>query len=157
MAMGKPGTPWQPMRPARRVPQEFPPHIQKLMKDSEDERDFRGMWINDRYVVTVFERKWMNDGVITELSIRRQDREYPRDWHHFQRIKNEICGPEREACELFPRESRLVDGANQFHLYVLPEGLEFPFGYSGPRTVLNGDEEILRGVGGKQRPLGEMS
>jgi len=140
------------MRKAVRVAKDFPPHIRDIMRDSEDERDFCGMWMNDRYVVTVFER-----GVLTELSIRRQDREYPRDWRHFQRIKNEICGPEREACELFPAESRLVDGANQFHLWVLPAGMQFPFGYHGHRAVLNGDEEWLRDVGGKQRPLEEMS
>jgi hypothetical protein len=106
-------------------------------------------WQNDRYLVLVFER----ENGVTELSIRRQDRDYPRDWRHFQRIKNEILGPEREACELFPAESRLVDGANQFHLWALPEGERFPFGYNDGRSVVDANDPRTAGIGGRQRPL----
>lgn len=112
------------------------------------------VWINDRYTVIVYDHP---NGII-QLSIRRNDREYPRDWRHFQRIKNDICGPEREACELYPRESRLVDGANQFHLWVLPEGIDFPFGYNERRQVADPEYWIGKGlIGGRQRPIGEMS
>lgn len=66
---------------------------------------------------------------ITHLSIKRLDRAPIRNWRHFQQIKNEICGPEREALEIYPRESRLTDSANQYHLFVMPEGMDIPFGY----------------------------
>jgi hypothetical protein len=40
------------------------------------------------------------------------------DWRDLQRIKNELVGPECEAVELYPAESRLVDTANQYHLWA---------------------------------------
>jgi hypothetical protein len=75
------------------------------------------------------------------LSIRRRERaRLPRDWRDLQRIKAEIVGPEHEAVEIFPAESRLVDSADQFHLWVIPRPLYrddegrmmncFPFGWS---------------------------
>jgi|GEM_PF-1998320 len=67
------------------------------------------------------------------LSIKRKDRE-PIDeqrWRILQRIKNELVGPENEAVELYPAESRLVDTANQYHLFVLKDSeLRFPFGFN---------------------------
>lgn len=64
------------------------------------------------------------------LSVKRLDKKAIRDWRDLQRIKNEICGPECEAVELFPAESRLHDTANQFHLFVvLDESYRFPFGF----------------------------
>ena len=60
-------------------------------------------------------------GKIIHLSIRRHDRKAIHDWRHFQRIKNELCGLEMEAVELYPAHSRLVDAANQYHLWVLAE------------------------------------
>jgi hypothetical protein len=63
------------------------------------------------------------------LCIRRRDSSPVHDWRHLQQIKNDLCGPECEAVELYPRESRLVDTANQYHLWVLPKGIELPFGY----------------------------
>lgn len=50
-----------------------------------------------------------------------------RDWRDFQRIKNELLGDEYEACELYPAEDRLVDGANQYHLWAING--QFPFGF----------------------------
>ena len=38
-----------------------------------------------------------------------------------QYIKNELVGEENEGFELYPRESRLVDTANQFHIWVFQE------------------------------------
>lgn len=71
---------------------------------------------------------------LLHLSIHRNDRAAVRDWRHLQAIKNEIAGPEREACELYPAESRLMDEANEYHLWVLPEGERFPFG-TAERTI----------------------
>lgn len=74
---------------------------------------------------TVFRRK-RSDGTI-HLSIRRNDRQPCRDWRDFQHIKNELCGPEWEGLELYPAQSRLVDAANQYHLWCTPERLPFGF------------------------------
>lgn len=68
--------------------------------------------------------------VLIWLSIKRRDKEPIHDWRDLQRIKNEIIGTEHEAVELYPAESRLVDTANQYHLWVLAEKeLKFPFGW----------------------------
>ena len=64
------------------------------------------------------------------LTFKRNDRAAVRDWRHFQAIKNEVAGPEREAMELFPPESMLVDTANEYHLWVLPEGMGVPLGFA---------------------------
>ena len=52
------------------------------------------------------------------LNIRRHDGGMFKDWRHFQQIKNEIAGEEREAVELYPAESRKVDTTNKWHLWV---------------------------------------
>lgn len=69
-------------------------------------------------------------GEITWLSIKRIDRLPIHDWRDLQRIKNLLCGPEREGIEIYPRESRMVDTSNQYSLWVMPEGFTFPFGYA---------------------------
>jgi len=102
-------------------------------------------WLNELYVVI---KKSIGKGGI-HLSIRRQDRAACRDWRHFQKIKNQLAGPEREALELYPAESRLVDGANQFHIWVLPEGVQVPVGWKCRYVSEEG------GMGAVQRPLEE--
>jgi hypothetical protein len=97
-------------------------------------------WVNSRYQVFVYRRTF--EGMpfpVVHLSIKTQDREPIRDWRDLQRIKNELCGTESEAAELFPAEDRLSDMANQFHLWVLPPGAFFPFGFEDGRMV-SGDE-----------------
>ena len=68
-------------------------------------------------------------GEVTWLCIVARDRSPTHDWRDMQRIKNELCGSDREACELYPAESRHVDTCNQYHLFVMPAGMRFPFGY----------------------------
>lgn len=66
-----------------------------------------------------------------QLTISRHDGGNCKVWRHLQTIKNELVGPEHEAVELFPAESRLVDTANQYHLWVhVDADFRFPFGYS---------------------------
>jgi hypothetical protein len=65
------------------------------------------------------------------LSIRRLDREPVMDWRDLQQIKNMIVGPEHEGMEIFPAESRLVDSANQYHLWVFKDKtFRLPFGFN---------------------------
>lgn len=82
-------------------------------------------WMNGQYVV--IEKTFPNG--MTHLSIRRQDRKACRDWRDFQAIKNQLCGPEREGIELYPAESRVVDTANQFHIWVMAPGVTLPVGW----------------------------
>jgi hypothetical protein len=69
-------------------------------------------------------------GRILWLSIRRLDRAAVHDWRDLQRIKTELVGPECEAVELYPAESRHHDTANQYHLWCMIDRYRFPFGYA---------------------------
>jgi len=86
---------------------------------------------------------------MTHLSIKRCDKSPMHDWRDIQRIKNELVGPENEAVEVYPAESRLVDSANQYHLWVFddPE-VRLPFGFN-ERLVL----DYSGSNGSKQRPF----
>jgi len=105
---------------------------------------------NDIYIVMVFRGKqadWqVHDkelkGQITYLSIKNRDKTAIHDWRHFQQIKNELVGEDREAIEIYPNENRLVDTANQYHLFVFPKNYNLPFGWN-TRSVIK--EEAVGG------------
>ena len=102
-------------------------------------------YLNERYQVIV-----TDCGPIIHLSIKHLlngPLNYLQDWRDYQRIKDELCGPQREAVQIFPAADRLVDGANQFHLWVLKEG-RFPFGFD-TRLLSEGD----LGINVTQRPF----
>lgn len=142
---------WQPLQKAtvvRKTPAEIEALVRGLRRDhpqySEEtirERiemaygEMRETWKNDRYTVTKIDWPALNingrECPVIQLSIRRNDRAAPRDWRDFQRIKNELVGPECEGIELYPAASRVVDTANQFHVWCVadPE-FRFPFGYT---------------------------
>jgi len=88
------------------------------------------VWVNDLYQVNI---DYNEDGMLGEniihLSIKRRDKQPIHDWRHLQQIKNELIHPEREALELYPAESRVLDTANQYHLWVLDPGGKIPCGY----------------------------
>ena len=102
------------------------------------------VYLNDKYQVSL-----RRLGEIVHLSIKRIDREPVHDWRELQQIKTELVGPECEAVELYPAESRVIDTANQYHLWAVPNStFRFPFGFESKRVVT--DESI---AGSKQRPL----
>ena len=85
--------------------------------------------------------------------IKRRDREVIRDWRELQAIKNAIVGPEHEGFELYPAESRLVDTANQFHLFVfMDRRVRMPVGFV-EREVASTAQ--ARACGATQRELPE--
>ena len=84
------------------------------------------VWVNSRYTVHL---TMMPEGLVW-LSIKSRDRTARHDWRDFQRIKNELCGPECEGMEIYPAESRLHDSADQFHLWVMPKGVPIPYGFA---------------------------
>ena len=102
------------------------------------------VWENDLH--SVRENRENPDHIV--LSISNQDGSARHDWRELQEIKNTLVGPECEAVELYPAESRKRDSGNVFHLFVLREG-RFPFGASD-RRVSNHPPS-----GFSQRPLSE--
>jgi hypothetical protein len=83
------------------------------------------VWENDTYRVEV-----AYHAPYIQLNISRHDGAACTCWREFQKIKNELVGPEFEAIELFPAESRLVDTANQYHLWVYADPkFRFPVGF----------------------------
>lgn len=103
---------------------------------------------------TVWKRLVNFDGLeMWWLSIKRNDREPLRSWSDLQQIKNLLVGPEHEGVEVFPAESRLVDGANQYHLWVLAKpGARFRYGFNEGRQI--GTPEEAEAVGAKQSTQG---
>lgn len=49
-------------------------------------------------------------------------------WSEKQQIKDELFGKNRLAIEVFPKESRLVDVADVYHLWVFDKKFDLPFG-----------------------------
>ena len=93
------------------------------------------VFINETYRVKV--RK---SPPVVHLDISRHDGQAITQWREFQQIKNQLVGPECEGVQLFPAESRLVDTAHQYHLWVIEDpSYRFPLGYN-KRIVL--DKEI---------------
>jgi hypothetical protein len=108
------------------------------------------VYLNSQYQVHVREHDPEGWPPMWHLSIKRIDKAPVHDWRHFQRIKNELIGPESEAVELYPAEARLVDTSNQYHLYALRKiGQQFPFGMRDGRTVLT--QAQVAQAGARQR------
>lgn len=144
------------MRPMRRIDDVCHPLV------GGGPYDFDECWQNGKYEVLV--KRDIKPGEspmvapagttfppITWLSIKRMgDKECIRDWRHLQEIKNDICGVDAEGVELYPKEDRKMDGANQFHIWVLPPGQGFPFGFPF-REVLDSESVKREGRGAVQR------
>jgi hypothetical protein len=93
----------------------------------------RRVFANDVYRVNLFEyppqlAHLANPPGWAAMTIVRSDEGAARDWRHLQSIKNEVAGPEREAVELYPAESRVLDEANATHIFLAPEGVRLPIG-----------------------------
>lgn len=132
--------PWQPFVAA--TPPVMGPRLGSLIGDE--------IYINNKYQVNVRRISAEGLGLVDHLSIKRLDKEAIHDWRHLQRIKNEICHPDRQAVEIYPPEQLLVDTSNQFHLWVLPPKVLLPFGLFDGRLVSEGGSG-----GGTQRPFEE--
>lgn len=94
-------------------------------------------------------KRRIGDGEMLWLSIKQNNQGVMNDWRVLQRIKNEVCGLDMEAVQLYPAMSRLTDCANQFHLFVLPKW--DCVGWQGPTAVEDTDAAVA--VGSKQRQL----
>ena len=118
------------------------------------------VWVNDKYIVhkRIDLPMGNNSGaLLTHLSVRNTDNTPIRDWREMQYIKNELVGEDKEGFELFPKENRLVDTANQFHIWVFQDSENgIPIGFS-ERCVTDLCEHPQHRhklkVKGKQRPF----
>lgn len=109
------------------------------------------LWTNDLYVVHRNYYAGRDGGPnMVHLSIRRADRKPCTDWRDFQRIKNQLAGPEWEGVELYPAESRLVDMADQYHIWCF----DVPFlgiGYNEGRLIARTAQTQMLTPGATQR------
>lgn len=90
-----------------------------------------GNWVRECHkmmvcdVFSVFVRKVpIGTGNVLHLAVASMSGERPT-FHEMMRIKNEMCGPEHTAVEVYPPEAEVVDGADMFHIWVLPGPLPF--------------------------------
>lgn len=98
--------------------------IKKLQGNSISPEQF---WFNNRYSVQVF-RKFTAWGEILHLLVREHNASADVPWRDLQRIKDDLVEPERTAVQVFPARADLVDQANLYHLWVLPQAMTLPFG-----------------------------
>lgn len=120
--------------------------MRKISESTRPDGSLQEIYESNLYHVMVIHDTAGNVG---QIMIRRHDWSPLVDWRDKQEIKSQIAGPGAEAIEIFPAESRLVDCANWSHLWVLPCGAKFPYGYDkGCR-----DYSPSRG----QRPEGQRS
>ena len=135
------------------------PMTRKSAKKLINERNSGLFYANDVYSVQLYRGKVADQylhpevaddwaGKVEYISIRRNDREPCDSWRDFQEIKNQLCGPDREAVQIYPAEWRLVDTANQYHLWVLPLESPFPMGFWTGRAVAG--NEIHEGSKARQ-------
>lgn len=135
---------WQPLeRATPGDPAAYAKH-DLAMPDAAYRNDLYSVFV--RYMPTAFNHKPMRpeDGAM-HVSFHRHDRAPVRDWRHYQAIKNEVSGPERIGIEIFPPESKLVDSANEYHLFVLPVGYEFPFVFEASLVQTQEEGEAILG------------
>lgn len=133
----------------------------ELKKVHEVEADSE-VYLNDTYTVTVqdaVQAEMVNTDTdagwpaMWYLSIKRTDREVIWDWRELQEIKNLICGKDNEGFQLFPAQDRVVDTANQYHLFVLKEAklcipVGFPTGMVTDALIPNTKQRTLEKEGG---------
>ena len=106
------------------------------------------VYLNDRYQVIIAQVDFQGLPML-HLSIKRRDKECVHDWRDLQEIKNMLVGTENEGFELYPAESRLVDEANQYHLWVFANSAQrIPVGDTVRRI---GTPEMAAKYGAKQR------
>lgn len=162
---------WRPLEPATVIYDEnrveaIIAHAKRLAPDDWDEAHIREILADEaslpvyknldyqvavRHTPTGLDREDGKPGKVNlvHLSIKRLDRRPARDWRDLQKIKNQLLGEECEAMELFPAESRLVDTANQTHLWGYDDpNVHAPFGFPGPRVV---DDTAPAETGTRQR------
>lgn len=108
-------------------------------------------WANSHYLVIKRLFKVGDEFHGAHLSMRTVENDVRHDWREMQRVKNELLGEDWEAVELYPAERRVVDMANQFHLFGFPHEIPIGFPVTDPEAVRKTASEAAA-VGAVQRP-----
>jgi hypothetical protein len=89
-------------------------------------KEFRRLAFNGAFAVMwrKVETEW---GEVTHAMVSARVGGMPT-WGELQRIKDGLFGRESLAVNVHPRHSQLVDGADASHLWILPAGMDLPFG-----------------------------
>lgn len=104
--------------PDQPSPSDWDPYDEWRMQSKRPKDPSFRYW-NSRYRVTVTEAKQsLLKCKCWKMLIIRADQSAHHDYRDYQRIKDDIFGPEAEALELYPARSREVDPSNAFILYV---------------------------------------
>jgi hypothetical protein len=140
---------WRAAHPecANEPPSQVHHTLDQISKGNQpDNQEHPEIWENDIYQVTV--RRWTSDkafgtrGGMIQIGINALDGTARHDWREFQGIKNQIAGPECEAFELYPAESRLMDPSNYYTLWCFPGLRRIKVGVDEGRRVLSADEAL---------------
>jgi hypothetical protein len=115
---------------------------ERLAEESYQYQKRSEKWENSKYKVT-FDRQcdhvhpnWPEGLACWYISFSMKDGGHLIDWREIQEMKNQVVGEEHEAVMLFPKDSRCMDTANQFHLYIIGDkGQEFPVGWQCQKAV----------------------
>lgn len=124
----------------------------RAVKNVKEER----ILLSSGYQVNVIELgnehdQWRN---LTWLSIKRRDKRPILDRQVLRELKEVLGGPDSEGYELYPAESRLVDTANQYHLYLTQGPTPQAFAAKQPVDVRALDRE-LAGLKAVTQEVGE--
>ena len=71
-------------------------------------------------------------GLVRHLAVSSLSGVRP-SWWEMQRIKNELAGEAATAVEVYPPQSEVVDGADVFHIWVMPGDLAFSLYRAGAK------------------------
>ncbi len=134
--------PWRPFR-------ETVPVTPDGKADSDVLKGTERFFANSHYLVftRVLEANDPTEPNGLHLSMRTVENDTRHDWREMQRVKNELAGPDWEAMELYPAEERVVDTANQYHLWCVPYRIGMGF---NTRFVRDADDPLSGGA--VQRP-----
>lgn len=108
------------------------------------ESDADEIWANDIYQVVLRRKpdKVFGTKEMIQLGINTHDGTARHDWREFQWIKNQLAGPECEAFELYPKESRLYDPSNYYTLWCFPHLNLIKVGVNDGRRVWDAHEAM---------------
>ncbi len=101
-------------------------------------------WKNDAFAVLI--RPLYNEPAQFHLAIRTYRGGEPR-WPEMQRIKTEVLGAEWAAVQVYPRECRIIDQADMFHLWCYAPGHQFGFGLRPDDRAISTEAPGLRDEG----------
>lgn len=106
---------------------QWMPEMDKCWVDYE-----RGYDVCSRMIYT---KQWGNVEHVTITKIHKEGEpiiayggERPIGWAEKMMIKNELFGEDRFAIEVYPKQEKLVDVSDVYHLWVFNKKYDMPFG-----------------------------